>query len=303
MAISLQTSLKQTQKLAMTQTMKQSLELLQMSSLELQQAIQVELESNPLLEEDSPADSLDIGTDVDDLVNASAELDAWGEENEPDLDADRRRLSFENAVMTRESLADHLLDQIRLLNLSPRERSVMDKIATGLDDNGFFAVSRTDFAHECRISPARLERLFELFYTLDPCGCGARDVPESLLAQARIAYPSEHRLHRMIEEHFDALAKLLWEKIAREMDTDIAGVMALGKLLQKLDPYPGRAFSVSLAEPVVPEARVALNGDEIIILFYDGNLPRLSINRYYLNMLGKKNIAIRCSICNIIIQK
>ena len=51
MAVGLQTSLKQTQKLAMTQNLKQSLEMLQMNSLELTQLIQIELENNPVLEE------------------------------------------------------------------------------------------------------------------------------------------------------------------------------------------------------------------------------------------------------------
>ncbi len=52
MTISLQTGLKQSQKLVMTRSLQQAIELLQLSTVELYDRISDELVENPVLEED-----------------------------------------------------------------------------------------------------------------------------------------------------------------------------------------------------------------------------------------------------------
>ena len=296
MAITLQTALKQTQKLAITQTMKQSLEMLQMSVLELEQTLQNELEKNPVLEElgsknDNADERLDLllslGSDniSDNLDISFAERDDFFDDFE-----DKKQEMLENAVSTKISLYEHLISQVRVLFLPNDKINILEKIITSLDENGFFVHSKKDFAVQNAISMSDLGELLKIVYSLDPIGCGAVDLQETLLVQSKIKLPDEDILHAMLARYFNFVCELKWEKIAKDLDVPLSYVIQLSKLLQKLDPYPGKSFSSELSEPIIPEISVQLVDGEVVIHYIDGEMPELKINKYYLEILRKKNI-------------
>ena len=291
MAVGLQTSLKQTQKLAMTQNLKQSLEMLQMNSLELTQLIQIELENNPVLEE---VDSVTSEKNDELIFSLSMGVDSSsgmeGEDEVYSADEDRKQQYLESLTSHKISLYEHFVEQIRELDLENKELVFLEKIAGFTDSDGFLTVSDESIISDSGIDPKRCRKLFDMFHQLDPLGCGCAGIQETLLVQSRINFPDEQKLHEMIKRHFELLKNLSWDRLSKELCVSIPEIKQLSGLLSKLEPYPGRSYSAALAERVFPEAKVALVDDEIIIQYYDGNIPDIKINSYYVNVLRKKNI-------------
>ena len=291
MAIGLQTSLKQTQKLAMTQNLKQSLEMLQMNSIELTQLIRSELEINPVLEE---ADSV-LSDKNDELIySLSMGVDSasgiQGEDEVYSADEDRKQQYIENLTSHKQSLYEHFVEQIRELDLDKKELIFLEKIAGFTDSDGFLTVAAESIISDSGIDSKRCAKLFDMFHRLEPQGCGSSGIQETLLIQSKIHFPDEQKLHEMIGRHFELLKNLSWDKLSKELCVSIPEIKQLSGLLSKLEPYPGRSYSAALAERVFPEAKVALVEDEVIIQYYDGNIPDIKINSYYINVLQKKNI-------------
>ena len=291
MAVGLQTSLKQTQKLSMTQNLKQSLEMLQMNSLELTQLIQNELETNPVLEEVDSVSS----EKIDDLIySLSMGIDSdsgiGGEDDVYSADEDRKQQYLESITSHKISLYEHFVEQIRELDLDKKELIFLEKIAGFTDSDGFLTVSAESIISDSGIDSKRCLKLLDIFHQLDPQGSGCSGIQETLLVQSKIHFPEEHKLHEMIGRHFELLKNLSWDKLSKELCITISEIKQLSGLLSKLEPYPGRSYSADLAERVFPEAKVALVEDEVIIQYYDGNIPDIKINSYYINVLRKKNI-------------
>ncbi len=88
-------------------------------------------------------------------------------------------------------------------------------------------------------------------------------------------------------EHFE---KLDYKKIAGTLGMAMADVLEKTKMIQNLDPYPGRQYSNRTIRYIVPDIDVRLVDGEIIVGLNDDWVPGLRINSYYISLLKKKNI-------------
>lgn len=309
MAVSLSIALKQSQRLAMTQSLRQSIEMLQYSALELSETIANEILQNPVLEEEVPASLPDFTADNDGLVN-DINLQLSGDNSKPERmeqraldyadvsdtgyfksgDEDKKQQAIENAFVQRESLADHLIEQIRELKAPEYELELLTIVATLLDENGFFTSEHREFCNENGITDNKLESLLETVSTLDPVGCGAGSVKESLSIQARTLYPEDETLIIIIEEYFDELSRLFYDRIAKKMDLSVETIIRKSALLQSLSPYPGRIYSKMATSYVIPELEVQYIDGEIVLFFYDEWVPKIKINSYYSQMVQQQKV-------------
>jgi len=304
MALSLNTQLNQSQRLTMTQALRQQIEMLQLSTVELIETINEELETNPILDVE---ERVEVDTGENDADHLSAELERELSHDDLDTqkssidmpdddyseysgDEDRKRQFIENAVAHSLTLTEHLIEQAHLLLLTDEQTSLVERVITSLDENGFFIADRVQFAEETGSSPEQLEEAIRIVQTLEPVGCAAHDLRESLLIQARSKYQDDSILISIIQDHFDLLSSLMYEKIARSLDVSIEVVTDKSRLLQSLSPYPGRAFSHNEIRYIVPDIEVRYVDGEILITFNDEWVPRLKISPRYLAMLSKKDI-------------
>lgn len=291
-------NIKQSQKLVMTQSLRQSIEMLQMSTIELSELISQEFLENPMLEDVSAPRSEDYREDMvnrnlsgDEADNTSApEGDV--PENSYDADIaknydedDKNRHFLENAVTTRESLKDHLLWQARMTAADNDELDLYEEIITLLDDNGF--IKYGDLAS---ITHDKLDAVVDNINHFDPVGCAAHGVRESLLIQSKYFFPEDPVLHKMIAEHFGDIEKLDYNNISKAMELPLNTVIEKSRLLQNLNPFPGRSFSGSDIKYVIPDIEVKLLDGEIIITLNDDWLPNISLNGYYMNMMNNKSV-------------
>ncbi len=309
MAVSIKLGIKQTQKLALTQTQRQSLELLQLSNLELSDRLAKELEENPVLEEDTvtlmPAVSAQEGeliSEVTKKLSGEEGPDKGFEDDRPDYsdvpdpgytasrDDDRKRDFIENAVASEESLKEHLLWQARLSIRDENDLAVYEEIITSLDDNGFLAADIEELAGRRGLSRESLMKILDGIHGFDPIGCGAASARESLMIQAAHYLPGDETLARILRDHFPDLEQIRYDRIARALGATEEEVIEKSKIIQGLDPFPGRHFSGKTARYITPDVDVRYVDGEIIVSLNDDWMPSLRINSYYTNLLRKKSI-------------
>src|SRR5262244_45429 len=173
-------SLRQTQRVVMTPLLQQAIQLLQLSTLELEQVVRKELEENPLLEEvaqetqdvdaEAPASpeaataetpaapatpepvsketaSVD-GERADELpFDLSAAIFDEPDERTPVSMEEREDLPFENlSGNDAPSLADHLLEQLRLATDDEVTLRIGEAIIGNLDEDGYLRAEVEEIA-------------------------------------------------------------------------------------------------------------------------------------------------------------
>ncbi len=309
MAVSLKLGIKQSQKLTLTQSLRQSIELLQLTNLELAERLTRELEENPVLEEDSVILMPSISPGEGDLISTvneklSGDDDSYRDHDEEKRDyydisdsghtasrpEDKQRDFIENAVAKNETLKEHLLWQARLSVKDEAEFALYGNIITSIDDNGFLTGDIAELADLNGINAGKLREIMSVIQKFDPIGCGTCSIRESLLVQAEYFHPDDTILMRILKEHFSDLEQIRYDRIARALGIQETEVIHKSKIIQKLDPFPGRQYSGRETRYIMPDVDVKYIDGEIIITLNDDWIPGLTINSYYTNLLRKKSI-------------
>ncbi|MBI4539456.1 MAG: hypothetical protein HY704_08110, partial [Gemmatimonadetes bacterium] len=146
--MSLKTNLYQSQQLRQEMKMNprlyQAMELLYMPLLDLQQHLKQELAENPFLElsepdvgdepapEEPAAESSDDEIDWEEILLDGFDTGGWRPQYE-------EREYYQPPVVSTRDLADHLLDQLRLLSLSHRQHILGEEIIGDIGDDGYLA--------------------------------------------------------------------------------------------------------------------------------------------------------------------
>jgi RNA polymerase sigma-54 factor len=310
MAVHIRLGQKQSQKLILTQSLRQSIEMLQLSTIELAEMISTELLENPVLEEDNTANlpSRDIeDKEVVSRINQRLTGDdtLFQRKEEQRLkyvdssdrgyssiidDDDRKRKYIENSVLQEETLKEHLLWQARLIAQSEKELNILERVITSINDNGLLTISIDELS---RINDTLIEdvqRAVAIISNFDPIGCALPSVQECLIKQAEYFYTDDEVLKKILLNHFEDLEKLNYEKISRSLNLPLSDIVQKSKLIQNLDPFPGRQYSTKKVKYIIPDIEVKYIDGEIIVNLNDDWIPGIGINSFYINLLRKKDI-------------
>ena len=200
--LSLSQRLSQTQKLSPQQIQYQK--LLQLNTLALEQRIKTELEMNPVLEEememtldqdDKEKDSdTDSETEEEYSDKDNEEFDIEDYSNDDDFDHERINRSADEEIYQplapqRESLSEHLTEQLRLLNLEEDLYILGEEIIGNLDEDGYLKRDLSDILNELdmfdhiKIDPQVGEDILKRIQKFDPIGIACRSLPECLIVQ------------------------------------------------------------------------------------------------------------------------
>ena len=298
MKTGLSLGLKQSQKLIMTQSLRQSIEILQLSNVELAELISKEFLENPVIEEESSASAANpleegvnrtlSGDERTDRISLDKEyLNDYDEgfQRGASGDDDKQRHYIENAITVKESLADHLLWQAKMTAQNFNEYCVYEEIITSLSNDGF---CNPELIKKIDLDDEKIKQIIKTIQHFDPVGCAAYDIRDTLLVQARYYYPHDKVLHKIIEFHFHDLEKLDYASISRNMDIHQAEVIEKSRLLQNLNPFPGRGFSTGEVKYLVPDLDVKLFDGEIVVTHNDDWIPSVRVSVYSQNLMNKK---------------
>ena len=199
-------------------------------------------------------------------------------------------VSFENMLTRRDSLCEQLIWQLHLTECPDEVRAAGEAIIGNLDENtGFLDATVEEIA---AMGPWPVETVQEaaaVVQRLDPVGCAARDVRESLLVQLDYYGYGDRLAAQMVRDHLESLQTHKLPDLAKILGVPLEQVLEEMEIIKKLDPKPGRKYSSEEAQPVVPEVTIEKVGEDYIIRFEDDGLPHLRINRTYRQMMESKD--------------
>lgn len=308
--------LRLTQKLVMTPQLQQAIKLLQLSRLELQQTISQTLLENPLLEEDvaleseaneeeqttaeeSPAetsvtsDTSDASTTPDQAEEGEFSWEEYFQEErrewtsqEPSAGSSEERPSYEQTLSKKDSLEEYLLWQLGLSQISEGERAVGELIIGNVDDDGYFRVSLDEVAATAGVPVQEAEKVLNLVQDFDPPGVGARDLKECLLIQVRQLGLQGSLVESILKDHLLELETKRYPVLAKRLGVSLEDVCHAAKVIEGLEPKPGRPFFTSTRQLVIPDIFVVKTEEGYQVVLSEDGLPRLRVSPYYHRLLS-----------------
>ncbi|UCH65831.1 MAG: RNA polymerase factor sigma-54 [Ignavibacterium sp.] len=305
--LSLSQRLTQQQKLSPQQIQYQK--LLQLNTLALEQRIKTELEINPILEEEmeltqeqDDKDKEDEIDEVNDPDNEEFELEDYM--NDDDFDHERVNRSndeetFQPLAPSRSTLYEHLLSQLRLLDLGDDMTLLGEEIIGNLNSDGYLKRDLDELLEELElfehvvIDHEKAEELLSTIQHFDPIGIASRNLQECLLIQLRASNDADRYLkylaQKMLEEHYDDFTKRRFEALKQKMNLTDESLKKTIELIQSLNPKPGEGnLETAELNQINPDFLIEKIDDNYIITLNDKSMPSVTINRQYLEMFDSK---------------
>ena len=280
-------SMRMEQKLKLTPQMIQSIEILLLPQMALEERLMNEVEANPALEIiDGPGESYD-GQMVTSSAEAvdrfhDADLDWFRTRRAAprDEDAPDKMEALEATPDRAPSLADHLIDQLRFVELNDEERECAEEICWHLDRRGYLLEPLPELFPEEKLEAA--EHAWETVRRLDPVGVGAKNLQDCLLLQLSKESGDNSFELELIRNHLTDLLKNRLPAISAATGFPIERLQEAVEVVAKLDPKPGLPFSRTENSIVVPDVVVECNErGEWIVSVPDGRVPKVQVSDSY----------------------
>jgi RNA polymerase sigma-54 factor len=317
------------QELKINPRLYQAMDLLYMPLLDLQQHLKQELLNNPFLDliepEDDENDEAEPGEEAP-ALDAAAEDEAAERDEVKDDAVDweeilldgfdpggtpaesEQREHYEPVTVDRGGLADHLLEQLSLLDLDPRQEVLAIEFVGNIAEDGYLSCSVDEVlesVNEAIVSAAEHtgrdadqfplysaddgQAMLAVIQGLDPAGVGARDLRECLLLQLRDQDRASSLAYRLVDEAFEDLIAHRWPELARRYGFTAQEVQAAADEIQKLDPKPGLRFTTTDENYIIPDLVIEKIDAKYRVSLNDTNLPRLRLSRAYQEIARDKN--------------
>jgi RNA polymerase sigma-54 factor len=292
----LQTSLGQ--HLVMTPQLRQAIRLLQLSTAELELEIASAVESNPLLDWEenatleTPSSEASSGDDAP-LPEEPAwdGEEPWQERIGPSSDSDEE--SAAEQVAQADTLHDHLLWQLHLSPLTPRDRAIGAALIEAIDDDGYLRESPEALVQALRpqvvATPEEVLTVLHQVQRFDPAGVAARSLGECLQLQLALLpedTPGRDMALRLAEGALERLPKIGVMGLAVELRQPPEDVECAVQLLRSLDPRPGAQLGGMATDTyVTPDCVVWRQHGTWRVALAAGARPRIGIHRGYERMI------------------
>ena len=304
--------LKLSQKLILTPQLQQSIKLLQLPLLELTQDINQELMNNPLLEEGLEREteeknnssgtseeekfkepSTDIETPLEKIFGFTS--DNYFEERESDgrdfgyfnEGAEEMTSPFERN-RSKNDLYEHLLWQLRLSHVPESVGHVAEIIINNLNEDGYLQASVEEITKLAEVNAEKIEEALNYIHSLDPPGVGARNLQECLLLQLDPLNLKNTLVEKIIIEGFTELERKKYKQLATKLKTPIEDLFDAIKIIEGLEPRPGRNFSSDEPVHIIPDVYVEESEGSFIINLNEEGIPKLRLSNYYRKLLSNK---------------
>jgi RNA polymerase sigma-54 factor len=193
--------------------------------------------------------------------------------------------SFEQFLTHSPNLSEHLEWQLNLLDISEVKQRAASEIVGNLDEDGRLTVTVDEIASAVGCSVETAEAARRELMQLDPVGCGAMDVRESLLAQLEANGDKDGLAYTLVRDHLEDLQPHRLGHLSKATGVDVHVLDAEIQKIRELDPYPGRRYSSEEAIFVSPEVYIEKLDEDYVIYFTDDGTPRLRISTTYNGML------------------
>ncbi|MDO4709513.1 MAG: RNA polymerase factor sigma-54 [Pseudomonadota bacterium] len=304
---------RQSQQLALTPQLRQALAVLQMSAAELEAEVADAVESNPLLEweESGSTELADTREHAESAAHGeNGEHEDWSQiredadwaEHDDDWQPghagshdDEEGDSHAERLAAPESLQAHLLWQLRLSHLSPRDTQIGAALIDAIDNDGYLREPLQSIAEallpEWQVSCDEILPVLHLLQHFDPLGVASRNLGECLSIQLQhlpTDTPARALALKIAAEYIEQLPKIGASGIARACGCDSAEAEAAINLLRSLEPRPGSGIgSIDHDTYITPDARIFRRQGRWCVSLTRAARPAVAINREYARMAAE----------------
>lgn len=311
MALENRLDLRLSQKLILTPQLQQAIKLLQMPQLELSQVLNMELTENPFLEE------VELETDAETAEFPEETIIPLPGPDEPevpfenltnfdideyfvDRSSDGRDLgyfssgieeqpSFELFYSKQPDLYDHLIWQLRLADAPDDTRRTAEVVISNLDEDGYLRATDEEIMDLSGSDLEMVTAAVNLVQGFDPNGVGARSLQECLRLQLRMLQLEDTLVDKIVLNNMDDLRKKKYGVIARQYCLPPEDISAAIKIIEGLEPRPGRAYASGEVSYIVPDVYINRTEDGFRIVVNEDGMPKLKLNNTYRKLLMKKD--------------
>jgi RNA polymerase sigma-54 factor len=305
-------TLKQTQSITQQQLLQAK--LVELPIAQLLDRINVEMNDNPALEASAPSDDMD-GPDSDfDSGAGDEDFDTRSEreERQSALDEalsgigrdDEELPVYHGGTATTDereemvyagttSFYDELRRQMGEVDLTERQREIMEYLIGSLDDDGLLRKSSDSITDELALfrniyaTTEDVDEVVEKLHEFDPPGVGARSLQECLLLQIDRREDSRLKtlMHKVVKSHFDEFTRKHWDKIKTALCLTDLQADALSRELRRLNPKPGAAMSETVGrslQHITPDFIVDTQDDgTVTFTLNSGDIPELHVSQSF----------------------
>ena len=291
----------------------QAMDLLYMPLLDLEQHLKQELLGNPFLEMIEPEEEVqataaeqqqtkpekkeETGDDEPDWEKLL--LDDRTEHGVPSGSYSDAREYVEPVTVESKDLIDHLRDQTRMLDLTPRQQLLAEEFLGNIGEDGYLQHTLDEILkganqlleeHEAEseaelnvpaFTMAEVEEMLRVVQQLDPPGIGARNLRECLMLQLENQKRSDSLVYRLVKDAFDDLIAHRWSDLGKRFGLAPEEVQRAADELARLDPKPGLQYSAGNDAYIIPDLIVDKIDDKYLVFLNDSGLPRLRISKTY----------------------
>ena len=315
----------QQQKLGQTFSQQQLLQssLIELPVAQLVDRINTEMNDNPALEVESPYDDDTIAAEETDFGGGS---DADGADDfEAATEREERQSALDEALSgigrddedlpvyqsgssysedreemvygETESFYDQLKEQVGEMELTDKERDIIEYLIGSLDDDGLLRKDLSIVSDELAIyhnidaSVKEIEHVLLILQAFDPAGIGARSLQECLLLQIERRDPSKLRdlMERVVNDYFEAFTRKHWDKIQEDLKLNDTQAEALFHELRKLNPRPGASLGETVGrsmQQITPDFIVDTQDDgTITFTLNNGEVPELKVSQSFVDSM------------------
>jgi len=314
------------QQLTLTPQLQQAIRLLQLSQLELEAELRQIAESNPLLEfsEDSTDnDNAEDGSFDDAPVVPTTPSTKSSDDSGPGDDAEAPDWSdgpgdqpidfsgsagasssrsngsgdeegFEPQNAAPETLHEHLMWQLNLTHMTPRQRTIATVLIDAVNADGYLSEGLEAVAAaipaDLKASLDEVDSVRHLLQRFDPTGVASLDLRDCLRVQLEQFDPDTPHIElalRIVDSELELLARNDVSKLARRLRAEAEDVAAASVLIRSLDPRPGAAMDPTPVEYVAPDVYARKDGGRWRVSLNPDCQPRLGLNQHYCNLIAQ----------------
>ncbi|MFN4327873.1 MAG: RNA polymerase factor sigma-54 [Limnobacter sp.] len=218
----------------------------------------------------------------------------WRDNSGNNHDGDEEKPGLQLAA-PESSLAQHLLDQLRVTQASERDKNLVMWLIDYLNDDGYLTVELEDLWETLQDAPdlefEELQSALSLLQSFDPLGVGARNASECLTIQLRHRddlplTPEElQACLSIVAEHLGLLAQRDYTKLKKVLNVDEDTLKICHQVIRSLEPFPGARFRHVDDEHITPDVIVRKASGKWQVQLNPEVMPRIRINEMYASIL------------------
>ncbi len=275
-------TLTQKQDMRMNVQLLQTMDIIALSTEELKEKIKKEAETNPTMVVKEATPSFNA---LSNIYRQSTEKSESYSDSDYSTEQDERPNWIEGTISQKESLTEHLLNQLGVLNIEDGVKKAAETLITSLDRYGFTGEMPEELLSEDE--RPYFEDAIKVVQSLDPVGIGAIDWKDSLMIQIKAegAIDSELKMfHKLIYNEMDNIKSGKISDVAKDLKTDKEDVESMLELIRTLTPFPGLEYSTDYETYITPELSIKKVDGKLKMTLNRDALPSVEVDPTYSQM-------------------